>query len=1271
MKILTTTDLKNWSRTRECESYLPLLIRKLVYSGVKLEYIKNIDFPFAEDVQVGGYDGQLEVEQGNIYIPQGKSVWEFGVVQSRKKGKADDDYEKRKLNPLGKTPSENTYVNVTLTTYSKKEIWVEEKKAEGTWLDVRFYDATDIEHWLDLAPSVEIWLARLLNKPVEGFELGEDYWKQWSTKVDVEFPYNLLIDSREKQKDKLLNDIFFAPKGVLQYIKSNTREESLAFVLATIESLKETQKNSLQAITLVIESRESFKQIVNSSKEMILLPKFLLNDTERNNAVVKGHKLIIPVSNSFSSQEPNIINLPVIKGDVFINSLLKMGINREQAQLLSINTGKDVSVLRRSLDFSSKQPYWLSKVDPLSFIPFLFLSRFNSNVEGDKEIISRLSGLSFDDYEKQLRLVLSLEETPIYNVGSKWRLISHSDSWLYLAKYVTDEDLEKFYSVAVEVLSETNPKYKLDPSKRFMASFYNATPKYSSYLKKGICETLIVLSVLTKKYGLNTKTDPDIFAYKTVNHIMSLSDENLLRSFGTNLMLLAEASPEAFINQIQNSINDDKIKVFFEEQKGLILGRSNELPYLLWALERLSWVPENLTNICRVLCQLIQISPDDLPTSNTPYNSLISIFRIWFPQTNATMEERKAVMEIIKKEYPDIAFNLFNDLLYRNDHATVGSKMRWRLFSETREISVTHQELYYMRGYVIDGLVELTTPPHFSRAVQIIKKLDDINWDKIDGVLVCVEKFLTEPEKNRSIIYHSFRKLIGRHRTYSYTDWALPEEQLAKMEFTAKKFQPNNVILKNKYLFEEHHPTLITGIKEDIKANFDQQRLEFEQLRLEAIKEFLAITDINAIIQLAKETENPFMYVRALAQFGLNDEQESIIFNLVYSEDKMEKWVFESYISEKEIHQGKDKILKQIEEFKINQKFTSDKIAHFLLPLRENLELFKYVDATGDETLYQEYWLKLKPPYVRDADMLVYAINKFSENKRPLSVLNMLSRSTSYNTPLPSEFIISTLENLDLSISNEPDNIRIDSYSIQSFFSELHERTDLDEERMAQIELKFLFVFDKYGNNVLPKYLYKSIAKSPESFIEIIKICFVPKDENQIEVDKEISSEQKEQIFNNAYSIVKNFNVIPGIQDDKTINENELNLWIDEVRALASECARAEVTDSQIGQLLARAPKQEENTFPTIIYDVLQRINSSSMYDGFRTQIFNSQGVTVRSPYSGGEIERNKAKQFNEVAEKIKITHPNVASLYRQLTKSYERSAKQEDDEALGSILEY
>ncbi len=1272
MKILTSTDIKNWAGTLESQSQLPLLIRKLIYAGVNIEHIKSIDFPFGEDVQVGGYDGQLETEEGNLYIPEGNSVWEFGVVESGKKAKADGDYEKRKADPLGKTPSETTYINVTLKKYTKKQQWADAKSAEGFWADVKFYDAVDIEHWLDVAPSVEIWLARLLGKPVLGVQCGDDYWEQWSTKGDMKFPYNLLTDSRDIQKEKLMKSLSLG-KGTIIQIKSNTQEESLAFGLAALESLEEDSKNSFHSKSLVVDDRDSFRQLIESKNELVLLAKFKLEDTDANRAVTNGHKVIVPLSNSFSSNGSNCIVLPIVRGEIFRDSLGKMGINREQAQLLSVNTGKDISVLRRNLKFSSKQPVWLEKANPLSFIPFLLIARYDANLDGDKEIVERITGKKYDNYEKELRLILNSEETPIYKVGTRWRLISHSDSWLYLAKYITEDDLKKLYDVAVEVLTETNPKYGLDPEKRYMASFFNATPKYSHYLKKGICETLIILSVLAKKYGLTTVTDPEHYVDGIIGHIMSLADGNLLRSFGHNLSLLAEASPSIFLNNIQEAIDAKKVENFFEEENAL-LHSTNDLPHLLWSLEKVAWMPEHLTKVIRIICQLIQMSPKKLPTSNTPFNTLVSIFRIWLPQTNAKLEEREQVLEVLKREYPNIAFNLFSSLVYSNsDYGTIGTKMRWRLFSETREVRVTNQELNYMHSYSVDSLIELATESDFSRVLVLIDKIDDVNWDKVDSMLECIESYINESEENKAVVYHNLRQLIGRHRTYSETNWSLPEAILKKLENTALNFKPTDLILSESYLFEEHHPILIEGAREDIKNNYRKQEEEFNKLREKAIVKFLEVVDVTTIVDLSKKTKNSYFYANALAKTELNEAQESIIFNLVNSEDHQERWFFGSYISSKERLLGREVILKKIEQLRDTKKYPSAEISLFLLPLFADLKLFKYIDSLNDPEIEKVFWSNSAQLYTSDSEILTFAIKKLAKYDRPITVLNTLARARMDNDKLSTEFIISTLEDLNLKEYNEPENVRVDHYLIRDIFSDLHTRDDVDEDKMAEIEFKLLFIFDKYGHGILPKYLYKAVAKTPSLYIDLIKSCFRPKDENLLEEQNdEISAEQRKMIFDNAYSIISNFNLIPGLQEDDSIIEEDLNNWIDEVRVLAEACGRGKITDSQIGQILARYPNREGKiSFPNSIHDALERIDSIDVYRGFGSQVFNRMGATSRAVDSGGYIERDRAAHFNSLAEKIKISHSNVAEIYRGLARGYEHDAKREDEEALSNILEY
>ena len=147
--------------------------------------------------------------------------------------------------------------------------------------------------------------------------------------------------------------------------------------------------------------------------------------------------------------------------------------------------------------------------------------------------------------------------------------------------------------------------------------------------------------------------------------------------------------------------------------------------------------------------------------------------------------------------------------------------------------------------------------------------------------------------------------------------------------------------------------------------------------------------------------------------------------------------------------------------------------------------------------------------------------------------------------------------------------------------------------------------------------------------------------------------------------------MIPGLQPDGTIIAKELNTWIDQVRTLAIENHRPSVTDRKIGELLARYPNQGKPLFfPLVICDTLERLNNKDVYFGFRMQIFNRQSFTSRPAGSGGFIERDRAEHFNSLADEIKITHPNVAAVYRNLADGYESDGKRMDDVALQSSLE-
>src|SRR5690606_33856898 len=93
------------------------------------------------------------------------------------------------------------------------------------------------------------------------------------------------------------------------------------------------------------------------------------------------------------------------------------------------------------------------------------------------------------------------------------------------------------------------------------------------------------------------------------------------RSLSRNLMLLAEASPNIFLNNLERIIKDKSITAFFELEQGF-LDSSNDLAPLLWCLDIIAWFPEHLMRGSNALCEIISISPESFPTSNTPLNNL-------------------------------------------------------------------------------------------------------------------------------------------------------------------------------------------------------------------------------------------------------------------------------------------------------------------------------------------------------------------------------------------------------------------------------------------------------------------------------------------------------------------------------------------------------------------------------------------------------------------------------------------------------------------------
>src|SRR5690554_2524903 len=107
---------------------------------------------------------------------------------------------------------------------------------------------------------------------------------------------------------------------------------------------------------------------------------------------------------------------------------------------------------------------------------------------------------------------------------------------------------------------------------------------------------------------------------------------------------------------------------------------------------------------------------------------------------------------------------------------------------------------------------------------------------------------------------------------------------------------------------------------------------------------------------------------------------------------------------------------------------------------------------------------------------------------------------------------------------------------------------------------------------------------------------------------------------------------------------------------------KSDITTVKVDAIVIAANSDE-------ICNILEKINSNDIYIGFRIQITNRLGFTARPSGAGGDIERTRAKHFNNLADKIKITHPTVSSVYRYIAENYISDGQRMDKESIQDSL--
>ena len=1256
-KFLTVkaNDIHAWVQKLEARKLLPVLLRKLIRSTG--QDLSRVDFPGYDRAEQRGWDGVVESEVATPWIPSEKSCWELST-QGDPSSKARSDYEARVKSVPAKERREISFVFVTARNWSTKDQWIRKMNARGQWKSVRAFDASDLEQWLEESISASIWFAEQLNRPVDGLRTLEAWWEEWRYASDPAITSEIFGPAVNANKSKFESWLNTSPETPL-LITADSNGEALAF-LACLFRRRSTEQE-LEISGIIFFSAEILRKLGDTQSPFI--PIVYSSDCQSGIASMCHHRHCIvvgphSVANAWSG--PNI-RLGPLDHSSFSEALAAMGFNHTRATELARESGRSPTVLRRRLSSMSSinPPQWTETEDTArTLVAMALIGVWDEGSDADRKILESIAGMPYRRIEKAVARLREVNDSPVWCVGKKRGVVSQLDAIFAICHQVTASELESFLQKTQSVLSEDDPALDLPASERWLAAVYQKERKHSSAIRRGINESLVILSVHGNRlFRDRLGIDIEHRIASIVNDILSPLSVNTLTSNNDDLRFYAEAAPETFLYLIEQDLEQTRpaIREILAPCENSIF-TSCPRTGLLWALECLAW--RHLGRVNKILARLAE-NPIDDGFSNTPMNSLKAIYRAFMPQTSATLEQRINALTILTEQFPIIGWRIcVHQLSADSLIGTESYRPLWRDDARGHGQPVEDHEKHAFR--LKAKTLALDWREHTAETlcdlIQHIQRLEP--KDRI-SVLESIDSWSQRQSDDtaRSRVRESIRKFaIVRPISTHILD--AESQQLVQTVYS--RLESNHSVMKYVGLFQyRRHKIIDDGINKYMTSNTEpnNQDISTQQKQIQAIKNILRTDGIAGLVELVSLTKSPSIIREHLA---LSAADENSMLEL------LEQYLsLQNSISRDDLDQCVNLFLFALDEDMRKSIITRivncsdrDRIKCVLrcAPFAESSwSIIKLQDID----IRRHYWSEVTPVLTPDAEKhLTDVIANLLDVQRPDAAFRIAVFGWDR---LDTAQVKRLLFGIAASDPESPESYDMYSYYICEAFKVLDRRMDIDLAEMAQLEFSFLEVLVRSERGI--PSLAKMVATSPEFFVEMLAWCYKRKDGVEDPSELHIEDPVRRKILaSHAISILDTVSSVPERDSTGAVGFEALFAWVSQARRLCTHYGRREIGDQYIGQLLARISSKEEGQWPCIpICRVIETVRSEDINTGFRIGTINQSRVHIGS---GGKKERDLAAHYHRCASDISIAFPHTSRVIETIVKDYLRQAKWWDQQA-------
>ena len=829
--------------------------------------------------------------------------------------------------------------------------------------------------------------------------------------------------------------------------------------------------------------------------------------------------------------------------------------------------------------------------------------------EADCSLIESLTGETYNSWVLPLRKLHESGSDMIVFSKNFWSVPEPKKVFEVYGVQLYDNNIAALKRHITTLLTEYDPKYDLESSQRFAASLYHRSPKYSSSVRHGIVNFLAIAGNYPNLFPSMSRGKLQRLAEEAIDKLFLASDWRIIATMDQYFPLLAEASPNSFISSVSSAVQNEKSSLceyLCQCETGIV-----EIHYGIQLVQSLTMIAckrEYFSYACFTAFLIVCKQRKHIGT-------LVSLLLPWAPKTEATVEQRVALVKKLFLENQDVAWELLCSLLPGQTTASESFVAPKYLSCAVEEVTSTPDTYYEESEKYLDLALEMCESKA-DRLLLLVKLLEKVSEKEIYKIVNAVKSAAEElVDIERFVLWNELLNLANKHKQYPEEHWALSREALACIDDAIASVAPKDGRIQMRRLFQNGHRFMFSSFS---KNNKEEENAVLS-MRERAITWCIETYSLAEFIACAEQFESVYRVGKILAKLPYTEICDHDAIEWLQSKNAKRQRIAQDYLCHRFYACGRSWIEQQL------LSLSDEEAANLLaaMPITEDTLALVEKNLSGDaETLY---WNTILPFSIDSVESMETVALKLIHYSRFHEALEVISDMHDLGHDLPGKTVFDLLEQV-LTCQNEDFNSR-DAHNIIVLIEHLQDDWD-NEDAVAVLEWQFYNLFDSYGSTG-PKALYHILGSKVDNFVAMLCCAFKGCNEERLQL-----SDEKKKVAEHAFSVLYKWKLFPWKREDGTLDADRLITWFNAVKAESIAKDRYGVAMSILGGVFFYAPADPDGFFmDRRVAELLHNEESDSIRRGYHSEAFNSRGAHFVDPT--GEPEFALEKKYNENAQQM------------------------------------